>query len=669
MTLRSHIELKRLVITSKGHHVYDEHFHTGINIIRGENSSGKSTITDMIFYVLGGENVEWTDEAASCDWVFAEIEVSDYILSLRREISDDPLTIAVCEGRLSETVSSDVGWSHYERKRTATKESFSQFMFERLGLPETRSDDSHANVTMYQVLRLIYADQNTDSTSIFRRERQAFADRQDIRRSVGEMLLGIDDLRGHELRLKYTQASKLLSQKKSRLESLVEAAIKTDPNFDLNQYSDMIGNAHKKLDYIDRQIEQLSSEPLENMASVSRRETKRIDYLEQSLKDLDATISQIKISNNALATQLADSDVFIASLEADLSGLLAANKTRAIVGEISLRYCPLCLAELAETDDAHCPLCKAGLSSVAMAQGRLRFEQELKHQIAESKGLHLARKDELSRLDSQLRDSQRERKKFLDELRTLVVPVTDVDPRLSRLFREQGYIARLIEDLQRLEVLQGDVRSLEKEVRDLNFSVDSIDRELRRRHTEQERRRNYCQERIGELTIDVLHNDIVDSNNDTLQDATGLVFAFDKDFLSVRHGRLSASTQAFLKNSFYLALLKFSIEDEGSRLPRFFILDNIEDKGMVPERFRKFHHLLTEYSLSIDVAHQVILTTSYIDEELDKSEYCVGPSYDRPPFTLDMRGEWSHFRSLEPRMGETPMGTRAPDKVKKPRDA
>jgi hypothetical protein len=661
MTLRPHIELTRLVITSKGRHVYDEHFHTGINIIRGENSSGKSTITDMIFYVLGGEHVEWTDEAASCDWVFAEIEVSDYTFSLRREISEEPLSIAVCEGRLSETVSSDAGWSHYGRQRSATKESFSQFMFEKLGLPETRSDDSHANVTMYQVLRLIYADQNTDCTSIFRRERQAFADRQDIRRSVGEMLLGIDDLRGHELRLKYIQVGKLLSQKKSRLDSLEEAAFKTDPNFDLNKYSDMIGNAHKQLDDFERQIEHLSAEPPENTASISSRENKRIDFLEQSLKDLDATISGVRISTNALATQLADSDVFIASLEDDLSGLLAANKTRAIVGEISLRYCPLCLAELADTDDAHCPLCKAGLSSAAMAQGRLRIEQELKHQIAESKRLNSSRKEELARLDSQLKAAQRNRKIVLDELRTLVVPVTDVDPRLSRLFKEQGYITRLIEDLQRMEALQGDVLSLEKEVTDLKSLVDSIDRDLRRRQTEQEDRRNYCQERIGELTIDVLHNDIVDSNNDTLQDATGLIFAFDKDFLSVRHGRLSASTQAFLKNSFYLALLKFSIEDEDSRLPRFFILDNIEDKGMVPERFRKFHHLLTEYSKSVDVAHQVILTTSYIDDELDNSEYCVGPSYDQPPFTLDLRGEWGHFRSSEPHMGESPKETRVPD--------
>ncbi|WP_152609853.1 hypothetical protein [Geobacter sp. OR-1] len=144
-----------------------------------------------------------------------------------------------------------------------------------------------------------------------------------------------------------------------------------------------------------------------------------------------------------------------------------------------------------------------------------------------------------------------------------------------------------------------------------------------------------------------MHEDIIDTNNETLSDANGLIFSFEKDFLSVRHGRLSASTQVFLKNSFYLGLLKFSIEDDQCRLPRFFILDNIEDKGMVPERFRKFHNLLIQYSEQVSIPHQVILTTSYIDPALNDSEFCVGPSYDQPPYTLDLKGEWGMDSKLQ----------------------
>lgn len=645
MTSSPHIVLNRLIITASGRIVYDELFHKGVNIIRGKNSSGKSTITDMIFYVLGGENAEWTDEAAACEWVYAEISISDLTLSLRREVGPPHPSIALCEGRLSEAMHSETVWSIYGRQRSASKESFSQFMFEKLGLPETKSDDSQANVTMYQVLRMLYADQNTDCTSIFRRERQPFADRQDIRRSVGEMLLGIDDLRGHELRLDYIQATKLLSQKKSRLDSLLEAAEKTDPNFALNQYSNMIGNAQQQLNALEREIEQLSREVRNDSSPVDDDELERVTQLEQALKDQNEAISIIRKSIQEISAQTADSEVFLASLEADLSGLLAANKSRDIIGDVTFRYCPLCLAELSESPPGQCPLCKADLASDAIAGGRLRFEQELKYQIAESKQLCTDRKEILAEHQRTLMNDLVRRNKTLAELRSLVTPTTDIDPRISRLLKEHGYTTRLIEDLKRLGSLQDNVDALEKEVEEIQSRVNSIDRELRLRYTQREERRTYCQERIGELTIGVLHNDIVDANNDTLQDAKGLVFSFEKDFLSVRHGRLSASTQAFLKNSFYLGLLKFSIEDENSRMPRFFILDNIEDKGMVPERFRKFHHLLIEYSESVTEVHQVILTTSYIDDELDNSEYCVGPSYAQPPFTLDLHGEWAHLRS------------------------
>lgn len=49
--------LERLVVVKSGCRVYDQRFHTGVNIIRGKNSPGKSTIISFIFYGLGGEHI------------------------------------------------------------------------------------------------------------------------------------------------------------------------------------------------------------------------------------------------------------------------------------------------------------------------------------------------------------------------------------------------------------------------------------------------------------------------------------------------------------------------------------------------------------------------------------------------------------------------------------
>ena len=76
--------LRRLRITRNGKAVYDQEFHLGVNIIRGENGVGKSTIADFIFYILGGEFDNWKGYAKLCDEIQAEVVTRGGVITLRR---------------------------------------------------------------------------------------------------------------------------------------------------------------------------------------------------------------------------------------------------------------------------------------------------------------------------------------------------------------------------------------------------------------------------------------------------------------------------------------------------------------------------------------------------------------------------------------------------------
>ena len=39
----------RLIVQRNEYFVYDENFHAGVNVVRGENSSGKSTVLNCIY--------------------------------------------------------------------------------------------------------------------------------------------------------------------------------------------------------------------------------------------------------------------------------------------------------------------------------------------------------------------------------------------------------------------------------------------------------------------------------------------------------------------------------------------------------------------------------------------------------------------------------------------
>ena len=93
-----YLQINRLRIMRRGHAAYDQNFHPGVNIIRGENGSGKSTISDFIFFVLGGEFDDWKDVASRCDEVQAEIETSKGMLVLKRATSSAQQPVSVFFG-------------------------------------------------------------------------------------------------------------------------------------------------------------------------------------------------------------------------------------------------------------------------------------------------------------------------------------------------------------------------------------------------------------------------------------------------------------------------------------------------------------------------------------------------------------------------------------------
>ena len=95
MTDPGFLRLNRLRILCGGRVAYDQQFHNGVNIIRGQNSSGKSTIADFVFYVLGGEFEDWKDAARQCDEAQAEVATPRGRLTLKRHVAraQEPLSV------------------------------------------------------------------------------------------------------------------------------------------------------------------------------------------------------------------------------------------------------------------------------------------------------------------------------------------------------------------------------------------------------------------------------------------------------------------------------------------------------------------------------------------------------------------------------------------------
>jgi AAA15 family ATPase/GTPase len=183
----NNISLNHLIVISKGQKVYDEHFHKGLNIIRGQNGSGKSTIIELIYYVLGADHLDWKEESLKCDYVLAEFEISNQTLTLRREINKDKQQpISIFWGKIED--SSATTWQVYSLKRSSERNSFSQIILRALDIPD---NDDNFSITMHQLLRVLYIDQMSPANLLLRPEN---FDTYAIREAVVKTLMGAYNL-------------------------------------------------------------------------------------------------------------------------------------------------------------------------------------------------------------------------------------------------------------------------------------------------------------------------------------------------------------------------------------------------------------------------------------------------------------------------------------------
>lgn len=139
---KARLFVNHFVVVKSGKFVYNQEFNVGINIIRGVNGTGKSTVMDLLNYSLGAVITDWTNEQLSCDFVIVEVKLNNVELCLKRDITKTGQEkMLIFEGKMQVALESQIEWYQYPMRRSAEKHSYSQQIFELLGMPRHKTDD------------------------------------------------------------------------------------------------------------------------------------------------------------------------------------------------------------------------------------------------------------------------------------------------------------------------------------------------------------------------------------------------------------------------------------------------------------------------------------------------------------------------------------------------
>lgn len=625
--------IERMLVTRGSHVLYDELFHAGVNIIHGSNGSGKSTIADFIFFGLGGDLKDWKASASRAEQVYIQLITKSGILSLRRDVATDgarPMSIYF--GTLEEALSSPKeSWQTLPYRRPDHGYSFSQVLFNAIGLPESISDGG-SNITMHQLLRLLYVDQLTPVQRIFRVEN---FDTWQTRQAVGDLLSGVGGYDLYEKQIALRETEKLYGAAVTEYRSLVVVA---------SGYGENILSEH-----ISATIEKTSNERTDLLSSInellsdSEQETERADLKKMrsdAIKEYNVArraVAHLIDKIEVLEYEISDAEDFIKHLGQSLSDFDDASTTFFALGHLAFEYCPSCFAPVTPKDEAHCQLCDTKRVDGADDSRTLAVRLDLQMQLKESESLQVDRLQELSQKKSALRVARQVLKRASSTIELgQSGTVTGRESAIAELSRKVGFIDSQLEGLQKRLELAKKIQAASDAKEDLNTRVLRLKAEIEAILRAQGKRKLEAYTLISNETKAFLDKDLQEHSD--FGEVDNVSFEFSGDWIAIngeKNRAGSASGMVILKNSFAAGLLSASILDKRFNLPRWMLFDNVEDKGMVEERSWNYQRLLVDLSTRSKTSHQIIYTTSKIAPELDQPDLVVGSQYQRAARSLN----------------------------------
>jgi hypothetical protein len=615
------LRVREVAIYRGAHQVYRAKFHSGVNIISGENSSGKSTILSLIVYGLGADINSWSEAAKRCDRVVVEVGLNNSIVTVSRQITTQTgQPMDVFGGTLEEAESAPASsWLRYPYRTSESRESFSQALFHLLNIPELETEAS-GKLTMHQILRVLYSDQLSSVESIFRDDN---FDTPALRDAVGRLLFGAyeSDIYSNQIRIR------VLEKELAAIESALRSI-----------YTILSGLEHSlTLEWVDAEQKKIERETVAVGQAIVKIEEKVFlsasdeaslapqNSAFRTVQKLQSELFVIESNIQSLSLEIADSDLFILTLDRKIQALQDSSAVATVVSEVQYAACPSCFAPIASSNNPHaCRLCKEPFD---VARLRRRIVSQLNDMVIQAKQSRSLQVDRLKNLQALQAQSQATRLSWESARKELArvksTPTSEARDELRLLNERFGYLKRELEGFAEKAALIGRLDEMTRQKAAISAEKAKLEELNERLKFSEQDRLAKAFTAVANETANFLRQDL--PRQDSFQTASTVTFSFQKDSISVDgQSYFSASSTVYLKNAFLSAFLFCAATDPQFRHLRFLVLDTIEDKGMEPERSQNFQKLLVERSAEIEVEHQIIFATAMISPELDNDNYVVG---------------------------------------------
>jgi len=622
--------IKRVKYDGDKYNYESPELDNGINIIIGDNGSGKSTFTYFIEYCLGGylkyfNNENKTEKYLEIindtnNYIELDIEINLEKYSLKRFIGGNIIHINYKDEYYSLPV--------YRPKTEVDSdiEIFSDWLLDKLSI--TKHELSLGTIkwrlNINDLFRLIIYDQDTPSKKIFKEPTNLnfVTDSLIIRKTIFEVLLGISSDEYFRKFEEFKQKTLLRDKEQLKLDNFDEKF--SGIELDIIKIEDILSNLNSKLEELYNQRDLF----LSSNKNVDKK-TKLISNLQQGIIQQEIELSNLNI--NLRSNQIEYSKIldYFQSQTNEINEIEKIIFTNDKLNLFSFKVCPFCLSDH-NPQDNHC-LCGAEIIDEDYEKYRYtskEYENILKHKKKSLETIQIALDSytkEISDFSSKKEILEKEINESTNKLKTLISS-TSVDTNTEAIDLLHNEILRQLKIIESEEYKKK--VSIEKQqlINSYNIANDNF-KEVKEQFEKLQRKFENDNQTIITDFNEIYQNLIIDSSADASK------AEINEDYMPIIDDGIykNKSASVPIRLLYYYAILTLALKYESVKHPKLLIIDTPEDSGIDDDNLEK-DLLLLEYGLNLVKAdkqsYQVILTTGlekypakykdYIKEKFNK---------------------------------------------------
>ncbi|MGG0240764.1 hypothetical protein [Bacillus rhizoplanae] len=542
---------------------YTVNFNDGLNIIYGDSDTGKSSILNLIDYLLGAKEVQMYEEIEkSGKYALLQVKLNNKVYTIKRDIFNPSEYIEVYHATIEDmdNVFPKLYGHNYSKEGPAG--FFSDFLLQSLNLPlikvrkaPTKQDSELSRLSFRDLFKFCYIDQDVvGSRYLLDIQNYAVAtkNRQTFKFIFNLLDTQISELQ-QEIQLKVKNQKKLNEQYHIVSSFLREAQFQT-----AYELEDLVSNTDVQIIEINNEIQRVDID--------MKADTIQFESLRKEVGEMERELRTI-VNEKRFSLMLLDQNISLKSeYEQDLKKLqLSLQMAEKLPSHLpKVVECPLCLSDVQFSE------LEGNIVNLDLKDVKDEINS-LKNKIKEVQLIIKHNKENVTKLENEeiiVKESLSEAKAILDSnLKDFISPYvaqreflvkqrSNIEEQLSK-HKYHLKIRRQLEELEQdAELLGNQISELKKKLEGLKEEAPSIDVVLD----------NLADKLAHFLRFIPIKN----PRGINVSPKTYLPIVRNKDYVNLTSGGL----RTIVSVGYLISLLKESLESE-TNLPSFLMIDTI----------------------------------------------------------------------------------------------